>query len=97
LIDPPRSSVKPSIVSCNAAGIQVFMVTGDHPITAHSIAKSLNLVTGPTQAELDEMNDKTTKADAIVVHGTEMTVFNEADWARVLSHKEIVFARTMPQ
>jgi magnesium-transporting ATPase (P-type) len=30
------------------------MVTGDHPITAHSIAKSLNLVTGPTQKELEE-------------------------------------------
>jgi len=48
LIDPPRLSVKPSIKSCNNAGIQVYMVTGDHPITAHSIAKSLNLVTGPT-------------------------------------------------
>jgi magnesium-transporting ATPase (P-type) len=31
------------------------MVTGDHPITAHSIAKSLNLVTGPTQKELNEL------------------------------------------
>jgi sodium/potassium-transporting ATPase subunit alpha len=54
LVDPPRLSVKPSIVSCNKAGIQVFMVTGDHPITAHAIAKSLNLVSGPTQKELNE-------------------------------------------
>jgi len=48
LIDPPRASVKPSIAQCYQAGIQVFMVTGDHPITAHSIAKSLDLVTGYT-------------------------------------------------
>jgi magnesium-transporting ATPase (P-type) len=33
------------------------MVTGDHPITAHSIAKSLNLITGPTAEELAEMGD----------------------------------------
>jgi magnesium-transporting ATPase (P-type) len=35
--------------------------------------------------------------EAIVVHGTEMQTFIEADWTRVLKHKEIVFARTMPQ
>ena len=34
---------------------------------------------------------------AIVVHGTEMQEFGEADWARVLAHEQIVFARTMPQ
>jgi len=70
------------------------MVTGDHPITAHSIAKSLDLVTGPTQKELDEKNDKSTKANAIVVNGSEIRDFTQEDWDRVLAHKEIVFART---
>lgn len=60
------------------------MVTGDHPITAHSIAKSLNLVTGPTQKELEEAGDTTTKANAIVIHGSEMTSFTQHDWDRVL-------------
>jgi sodium/potassium-transporting ATPase subunit alpha len=97
LIDPPRLSVKPSIQQCYDAGIQVFMVTGDHPITAHSIAKSLNLVTGKTLQELEEEGDTTTKPNAIVIHGQEITHFDAEDWKRVLSHKEIVFARTMPQ
>ena len=35
--------------------------------------------------------------EAIVVHGTEMLTFTEEDWTRVLKHREIVFARTMPQ
>ena len=99
LIDPPRMTVKPSIAQCNTAGIKVFMVTGDHPITAHAIAKSLNIITKPTKAEL-EFRGETVSPDyceAIVVHGTEMLEFSEADWARVLKHKEIVFARTMPQ
>lgn len=60
------------------------MVTGDHPITAHSIAKSLSLITGPTQHELNEMGDFDTEPQAIVVHGTEMNHFTQADWDRVL-------------
>jgi magnesium-transporting ATPase (P-type) len=35
--------------------------------------------------------------ESIVIHGTEMLSFTEDDWSRVLKHKEIVFARTMPQ
>jgi sodium/potassium-transporting ATPase subunit alpha len=99
LIDPPRMSVKPAIAECNSAGIKVFMVTGDHPITAHAIAKSLNLITKPTKAELlfDGLEVPDDYHEAIVVHGTEMLNFTEDDWTRVLRHKEIVFARTMPQ
>lgn len=73
------------------------MVTGDHPITAHAIAKSLGLVTGKTAAELNAIGDMNTEAYSIVVHGTEMQTFTQDDWDRVLQHKEIVFARTMPQ
>ena len=99
LIDPPRMSVKPSIGLCNTAGIKVFMVTGDHPITAHAIAKSLGIITKPTAKELEEEGKPVPAdfCDAIVVHGTEMLQFSVADWSHVLKHKEIVFARTMPQ
>lgn len=99
LIDPPRMSVKPAIAQCNSAGIKVFMVTGDHPITAHAIAKSLNLITKPTKAELmfDGLEVPEDYHEAIVVHGTEMLNFTESDWTHILRHKEIVFARTMPQ
>ncbi len=99
LIDPPRLTVKPAIASCNTAGIKVFMVTGDHPITAHAIAKSLNIITKPTRAELehDGLPVPDDYHESIVIHGTEMQTFTEEDWTRVLKHKEIVFARTMPQ
>lgn len=99
LIDPPRASVRPAIAECNEAGIRVFMVTGDHPITAHAIAKSLNLVSKPTAAELVAEGKEVPEdfCDAIVIHGTEMLTFQEEDWHRVFKHKEVVFARTMPQ
>lgn len=99
LIDPPRQSVRPAIEACNDAGIKVFMVTGDHPITAAAIAKSLNIISGPTATECKEKGvpEPTGGCTAIVVHGSEMTEFKQEDWDRVLGHKEIVFARTMPQ
>ncbi len=42
-IDPVREEVKASIKECREAGIKVLMITGDHPLTAFSIAKELNL------------------------------------------------------
>ena len=42
-IDPIREEAKESIQKCKRAGIKVVMVTGDHPLTAFSIAKDLEL------------------------------------------------------
>jgi len=44
----------------------------------------------PEQVDEDEI-------DAVVVTGPEIDHFTEADWARVLSKDDIVFARTTPQ
>lgn len=42
-IDPIRVEAKDSIKECTRAGIKVIMITGDHPLTALSIAKDLKL------------------------------------------------------
>ena len=42
-IDPIRKEAISSIAECHAAGIKVLMITGDHPLTAFSIAKELKL------------------------------------------------------
>ena len=44
LMDPPRASVPDAIAKCQAAGIKVIMVTGDHPATAKAIAKSVGIL-----------------------------------------------------
>jgi len=44
MIDPPRSSVPDAVRKCQAAGIKVVMVTGDHPTTAKAIAKQVNII-----------------------------------------------------
>ncbi|MFI3186288.1 MAG: cation-transporting P-type ATPase [Methylococcaceae bacterium] len=43
MIDPPRPEAITSIAACYQAGIQVKMITGDHPITALAIAKQLGM------------------------------------------------------
>jgi len=42
-IDPIRKEVISSLEECRNAGIKVLMITGDHPLTAFSIAQELKL------------------------------------------------------
>lgn len=43
LIDPLRSEAANAVARCGEAGVQVRMVTGDHPVTALAIARELGL------------------------------------------------------
>ena len=43
LIDPLRSEAAKAVARCGEAGVQVRMVTGDHPVTALAIAGELGL------------------------------------------------------
>merc|ERR1712158_288060 len=44
MIDPPRAAVPDAVLKCRSAGIKVIMVTGDHPITAKAIARSVGII-----------------------------------------------------
>jgi magnesium-transporting ATPase (P-type) len=58
-IDPIRPDVPDAIRICREAGIDVVMVTGDHPATALSIARQLGIATGDDQvmtgSELEDL------------------------------------------
>lgn len=59
MIDPPRENVPEAIKACEAAGIRVVMVTGDHAETAQAIGRSIglsgeNVLTGPEMSQLDD-------------------------------------------
>ena len=57
-IDPVRKEAVASINECREAGIKVLMVTGDHPLTAFSIARDLKLADNLSQvATGDEVAD----------------------------------------
>ena len=88
IIDPPRESVKKSVILCKNAGIRPIMITGDSIDTATAIAKNVGIIDNDNEAilgsELDKYNDEELK-DVV----KKYSVF-----ARVNpSHKErIVFA-----
>lgn len=73
LADPVRDSAAPAAEQLRAAGVQIVMLTGDHPATADAIASTVNterdqrVVSGP---ELDDLDDEAlgkTLADVDVV------------------------------
>jgi Ca2+-transporting ATPase len=65
LEDPVRPDVPQAIAQCHAAGIRVVMMTGDHPVTAVSVARQVGLPTDGTfitGAELAAMSDDELRA-----------------------------------
>ena len=106
MIDPPRAAVPDAVVKCRSAGIKVIMVTGDHPITAKAIAKSVGIISdgmetvediaARTNVNVKDVNPR--EARAIVIHGGELKDLKEKEIDDILMyHTEIVFARTSPQ
>ncbi|MBL9005306.1 MAG: HAD-IC family P-type ATPase [Myxococcales bacterium] len=41
MLDPPRQEAMLAVQACQQAGIQVKMITGDHPLTARAVAEKL--------------------------------------------------------
>jgi len=106
MIDPPRAAVPDAVAKCRSAGIKVIMVTGDHPITAKAIAKSVGIISEGNETvedianrlniPVEDVNPR--EAHAAVVHGGELKEIATEQLDDILKyHTEIVFARTSPQ
>lgn len=81
IVDPPRPEAREAIAKCHAAGIKVVMITGDHPVTAESIAKDVGLAAFGTPE---------------IITGDELKALSRTELASRLKNPSIVFARTSP-
>ncbi|MEP7102286.1 MAG: cation-translocating P-type ATPase [Burkholderiales bacterium] len=71
LEDPVRPDVPQAIAECQAAGIRVVMMTGDHPATAISVARQAGLSTDApaiTGTELASLSDAELDARLVATH-----------------------------
>lgn len=80
IIDPLRTEAKAAITACRQAGIEVAMITGDHPATAFAIAQELDMVESADQ----------------LVTGPELRLALDSGTIDQLTHKARVFARVGP-
>jgi Ca2+-transporting ATPase len=81
IIDPPREEVFEAVAQCKTAGIVPVMITGDHPLTAKTIAERIGILN----------NEKD-----LVMTGQQLAALdNESFLAKVEKIK--VYARVSPE
>ena len=81
IIDPPRDEVFDAVAQCKTAGIVPVMITGDHPLTAKTIAQRIGILS----SEKD-----------LIITGQELAAFdNDSFLSKVEKIK--VYARVSPE
>ncbi|MCF6339886.1 MAG: cation-transporting P-type ATPase [Sulfurimonas sp.] len=84
MMDPPRQEAIEAVKESIGAGIKVIMITGDHAITAFSIAKMMSII------------KQDTKFDDSVITGSELFNLTDEELIKKVSHVK-VFARVEPK
>ncbi|MEM1574851.1 MAG: cation-transporting P-type ATPase [Nitrososphaerota archaeon] len=82
MYDPPRPGVKEAIEKARKAGIKIIMVTGDHELTAKTIALQTSII----------KDDK-----CKVFTGSDLDKLSDEELLKELDNDGIVFARITPE
>lgn len=85
MIDPPRLEAIQAVKACKMAGIDVKMITGDHELTALSIARKIGIA-----------DENSNGSQNPVLNGKDISALSDSDL--VLKARSIsVFARVAPE
>jgi len=81
MIDPPREEAKQAVAECKQAGIIPVMITGDHELTAKTIAKQLGIISSE---------------EDIVLSGSELSKLTLEAFENIVERVR-VYARVNPE
>jgi Ca2+-transporting ATPase len=81
MFDPPREEVIEAVSHCKTAGIVPVMITGDHPLTARTIAERIGILSASSD---------------MVVTGQQLQAMDEASFRRDVERIK-VYARVSPE
>lgn len=85
MMDPPRLEAITAVRACQKAGIQVKMITGDHVVTAATIARQIGL---GGAADSD--------ADGFAISGHDLAQLSDRELVEI-AQRTSVFARVSPE
>lgn len=93
IYDPPRQESKGAVETCHRAGIEVHMLTGDHPGTARAIAEQVGILSPAGRLARHHSQDV---MDALVMTATQFDRLTDEQIDR-LPVLPLVIARCAPQ
>ncbi|MDO8785416.1 MAG: cation-translocating P-type ATPase [Syntrophales bacterium] len=82
MLDPPREEAEKSVALCRSAGITPVMITGDHPLTAKTIARRVGIL------DSDDPN--------AIITGRELDVLSVEEFGKRVESIR-VYARVAPE
>ncbi len=83
MIDPPKEGVKEAVQGCHEAKIRIFIMTGDHAITARAVGEEIGLTKDG--------------GEPTVITGGELKDISDDDLADIMEkHETLIFSRVDP-
>jgi len=90
--DPPRPEARAAIEACARAGIEVSMVTGDHPITALAVSRDLSLANEPEEVVTGQ---ELAEAAAVGPHALDELTAHARVFARVEPQQKLAIVESL--